>query len=82
MNKVSKILISAIIFLAPCVSVADCCCRKIVDYMVVEANLLESIDVKVKQLIDKGWVPFGGVSRSWRTDDAQAMVKYENAEGE
>lgn len=80
-NKVSKILISAIIFIAPCVSMADCCCRKIVDYMVVVEDNFGNIQDKIKQLIKEGWQPLGGISRSYRRNDAQAMVKYENVEG-
>jgi hypothetical protein len=81
MNKVSKILISAIIFLAPCVSVADCCCRKIVDYMVVVEDKIGTIQDKVNRLIKEGWQPLGGISSSYRSSDEQAMVKYENVEG-
>ena len=82
MNKVSKILISAIIFLAPCVSVADCCCRKIVDYMVAVEDNFGTIQDKVNRLIKEGWQPLGGISSSYRNNDEQAMVKYENVEGE
>ena len=77
MNKVSKILISAIIFLAPCVSVADCCCRKIVDYMIVEKDNFHNFSDQVKNLIKEGWQPFGGVSQWNSRIHTQAMVKYE-----
>lgn len=80
LNKVSKILISAIIFIAPCVSMADCCCRKIVDYIVVnEMDSYRIID-KVKKLIVEGWMPLGN-AEAHLYGLYQTMVKYEIVEG-
>lgn len=74
--KTFRALIITVILLAPCVSVADCCCRKIVGYMIIRDNLIDNIDKQAKKLIEEGWQPLGGVAAS-RYGQYQAMVKYE-----
>lgn len=50
-------------------------------YDVVKAEGLETLKIKVRDLISKGWTPLGGVAFAPREMDpqawAQAMVKVE-----
>lgn len=62
--------------------------RRIVDYKVVEADLV-SIGSEVKHNISLGWRPIGGISvcnlsafNSYAFFCAQAMVKYEETPDE
>lgn len=79
MVKTFRALIITVALLAPCVSVADCCCRKIVDYIVASAYLKESLEGEVIRLIKKGWQPYKGVTHNSKNGWMyQAMVKYED----
>lgn len=69
--KTFKALILTVALLMPTASVADCCCRKIVDYKSA------SSDSEVKELIKKGYQPFGGIAIHKFGTRVQAMVKYE-----
>ncbi len=72
-----KVLIIFIALLVPPASMADCCCRKIVDYVCAYATTFGNIDKKVQELISKGYQPLGGISLNNNGSMAQAMVKYE-----
>lgn len=76
--KAFRVLILSVTLLAPCTSVADCFCRKIVDYTVASAFLKESLVEEVERLIKKGWQPYKGVTHNSKNGWMyQAMVKYE-----
>lgn len=76
--KPFRIVILSVTLLFPCHSLADCFCRKIVDYTVASAFLKESLVEEVESLIKKGWQPYKGVTHNSRNGWMyQVMVKYE-----
>lgn len=50
--------------------------RKIIDYKVIDSNDIDDLQVAVKNDIDKGWQPLGGISDGSAVF-AQVMVKYD-----
>jgi hypothetical protein len=74
--KKFKLFIIIFALIMPCVSMA-CCCRKIIDYILVRQNFRNDFNEQVKKLIQEGWQPFGGGGVNRMAGSYQAMVKYE-----
>ena len=73
-----KTLFIAIVLFIPSICMANCCCKKIIDYMVVRESIRGNFTETIRNLIAEGWQPFGGVSNSMNNAIIQAMVKYES----
>jgi hypothetical protein len=78
MKSIYKILLAAVILLMPYFCMAECCCKKIVEYTVASAYLKESFIEEVERLIKKGYQPFKGIQVHNKTGWMyQIMVRYE-----
>jgi hypothetical protein len=73
---VKKILSIVILLLFMTPVLANCCCKKIVDYILVRQEIRNNFDEEIRKLIIQGWQPFGGVAVN-RFGSFQAMVKYD-----
>ena len=78
MKSIYKILLGIVILLMPYFCMAECCCKKIVEYTIASSYLKESLIGEVGRLMKKGWQPFKGIQIHGKTGWMyQIMVKYD-----
>lgn len=56
--------------------------RPIIEYAVIAGHALWHLEREVNKAIVDGWEPLGGVEHVLESSFAQAVVKYDNSQGD